>query len=302
MNSNIQGIKIGHWTELDNKTGSTAIISDLPLVASIDVRGGAPGTKELALLDPIASAPNINGIMLTGGSAFGLNASAGVVSYLEEQNIGIKFGGNTIPLVPSAVIFDLGVGSSKVRPSFEEGYVAAKEAKDEFLTGKIGVGTGCTVGKLLGKDFSMEGGLGFSSHTFSDGTIVSALVAVNALGSIVNPENGQIIAGPKRDGKIFDSLDLLVNGKPQKRGFQNTTIGTIMTNAKISKVDCKRLAVAANDGLAMSVRPSHTSNDGDLFFAFSNSQIDTKLSIDQLFGASIKTTYQAINNAIIESN
>ncbi len=287
MNSNIQGIKIGHWTDLDNKTGCTAIISDMPLVASIDVRGGAPGTKEIALLDPIASAPNINGIMLTGGSAFGLNASAGVVSYLEEQNIGIKFGGNTIPLVPSAVIFDLGVGSSKVRPSFEEGYAAAKEAKDEFLTGKVGV---------------MEGGLGFSSHTFSDGTIVSALVAVNALGSIVNPENGQIIAGPKRDGKIFDSLDLLVNGKPQKRGFQNTTIGTIMTNAKISKVDCKRLAVAANDGLAMSVRPSHTSNDGDLFFAFSNSQIDTKLSIDQLFGASIKTTYQAINNAIIESN
>ena len=119
--------------------------------------------------------------MLTGGSAFGLNASAGVVSYLEEQNIGIKFGGNTIPLVPSAVIFDLGVGSSKVRPSFQEGYAAAKEAKKEFLTGKVGVGTGCTVGKLLGKDFSMEGGLGFSSHTFSDGFHLSSSIMASLI-------------------------------------------------------------------------------------------------------------------------
>ncbi|MEC7837738.1 MAG: P1 family peptidase [Chloroflexota bacterium] len=302
MNSNINEIKIGHWTDNKNKTGCTAIISELPLVASIDVRGGAPGTKEIALLDPIATAPNINGILLTGGSAFGLNASSGVVKYLEEKDIGIKFGGNTIPLVPSAVIFDLNVGDSKVRPDVQEGYLAAKNASNTFEIGKVGVGTGCTVGKLLGSKHSMQGGLGFSSHTFDDGTSISCLVAVNALGSIVNPENGNIIAGPKRDGKIFDSLDLYINGKPEKRGFQNTTIGTIITNAKINKVDCKRLAIAAHDGLALSVRPSHTSNDGDLFFAVTTNQKDTKVTIDQLFAASIKVTYQAIINAIDESN
>ena len=129
MNSNIEGIKIGHWTDSVNKTGCTSIISETPLVASIDVRGGAPGTKEIALLDPIATAPNINGILLTGGSAFGLNASSGVVKYLEEKDIGIKFGGNTIPLVPSAVIFDLNVGDSKVRPDVQEGYLARSEER-----------------------------------------------------------------------------------------------------------------------------------------------------------------------------
>ncbi|MQF97111.1 MAG: P1 family peptidase, partial [SAR202 cluster bacterium] len=245
MNSNIEGIKIGHWTDSENKTGCTTLISDKSLVGSVDIRGGAPGTKEIALLDPIATAPNINGILLTGGSAFGLNASAGVMKYLEEKDIGIKFGGNTIPLVPSAVIFDLNVGNSKIRPGLDEGYIAAKNASKNFELGKVGVGTGCSVGKLLGSKYSMSGGVGFSSHVFSDGTVVECLVAVNALGSIVNPENGEIIAGPKRDGKIYDSVDLYLNGKPEKRGFQNTTIGVVITNAEISKVDCKRLSIAA---------------------------------------------------------
>jgi len=302
MNSNINEIKIGHWTDKENKTGCTAIISDVPLIASIDIRGGAPGTKEIALLDPIATAPNINGLLLTGGSAFGLNASSGVVQFLEEKGIGIKFGGNTIPLVPSAVIFDLSVGNSSVRPDTEHGYLAAQNASNEFEIGNVGVGTGCTVGKLLGTKYSMQGGLGFSSHDFDDGTSVACLVAVNALGSIVDPENGKIIAGPKKNGKIYDSLDLYINGKPEKRGFQNTTIGAIFTNSKISKVDCKRLAVAAHDGLALSVRPSHTSNDGDLFFAATTNEIESKLSIDQLFAATIKVTYQAIINAIKTSD
>ena len=302
MNSNINEIKIGHWTDTENKTGCTAIISDIPLIASIDVRGGAPGTKEIALLDPIATAPNINGFLLTGGSAFGLNASSGVVKFLEEKEIGIKFGGNTIPLVPSAVIFDLNVGSSNIRPDTDQGYFAAKNASENFEIGNVGVGTGCTVGKLLGSKYSMQGGIGFSSHDFDDGTTICALVAVNALGSVINPQDGKIIAGPKRDGKIFDSVDLLINGKPEKRGFQNTTIGTIITNAKINKVDCKRLAIAAHDGLALSVRPSHTSNDGDLFFAATTNQNQSKLSIDQLFAASVKVTYEAIVNAVEISN
>ena len=302
MNSNIEGIKIGHWTDSENKTGCTTLISDKSLVASVDIRGGAPGTKEIALLDPIATAPNINGILLTGGSAFGLNASAGVMKYLEEKDIGIKFGGNTIPLVPSAVIFDLNVGNSKIRPGLDEGYLAAKNASKNFELGNVGVGTGCSVGKLLGSKYSMNGGIGFSSHVFGDGTVVECLVAVNALGSIVNPENGEIIAGPKRDGKIYDSVDLYLNGKPEKRGFQNTTIGVVITNAEISKVDCKRLSIAAHDGLALSVRPSHTSNDGDLFFSVSTGESSTKLSVDQLFTASMKVTYEAINNAINLSN
>ena len=209
---------------------------------------------------------------------------------------------NTIPLVPSAVIFDLNVGNSKIRPGLDEGYIAAKNASKNFELGNVGVGTGCSVGKLLGSKYSMSGGVGFSSHVFSDWTVVECLVAVNALGSIVNPENGEIIAGPKRDGKIYDSVDLYLNGKPEKRGFQNTTIGVVITNAEISKVDCKRLSIAAHDGLALSVRPSHTSNDGDLFFAVSTGESSTKLSVDQLFTASMKVTYEAINNAINLSN
>ena len=302
MNSSIEGIKIGHWTDSENKTGCTTLISEKSLIASVDIRGGAPGTKEIALLDPISTAPNINGILLTGGSAFGLNASAGVMKFLEEQDIGIKFGGSTIPLVPSAVIFDLNVGNSKIRPGLEEGYLAAKNSSNDFELGNVGVGTGCSVGKLLGSKYSMNGGIGFSSFIFDDGTVVESLVAVNALGSIVNPENGEIIAGPKRNGKIYDSVDLYLKGKPEKRGFQNTTIGIIITNAKITKVDCKRLSIAAHDGLALSVRPSHTSNDGDLFFAVSTNDKPTKLSIDQIFTASMKVTYQAINNAVIQSN
>ena len=132
MNSSIEGIKIGHWTDSVNKTGCTTLISEKSLTASVDIRGGAPGTKEIALLDPISTAPNINGILLTGGSAFGLNASAGVMKFLEEQDIGIKFGGSTIPLVPSAVIFDLNVGNSKIRPGLEEGYLAAKNSSYGF--------------------------------------------------------------------------------------------------------------------------------------------------------------------------
>ena len=295
--TDIEGLKVGHWTDKKNKTGCTVLISEKPLIASVDIRGGAPGTKEIALLDPIASAPNVNAILLTGGSAFGLNASGGVVKFLEEKNIGIKFGGNIIPLVPSAVIFDLNVGSGEIRPGFEEGYIAANNASKNFSIGPVGVGTGCTVGKLLGNKYSMNGGVGTSSYRFDDGTIVSCLVAVNALGSVFNPINGEIIAGPMKNKKIYDSIDLFLIGKNE-----NTTIGLIATNANLSKIDCKRLAIAANDGLALSVRPSHTSNDGDLFFGISTNEKATTLTQDQLFSASIKVTYEAINNAILESN
>ena len=205
--TDIEGLKVGHWTDKKNKTGCTVLISEKPLIASVDIRGGAPGTKEIALLDPIASAPNVNAILLTGGSAFGLNASGGVVKFLEEKNIGIKFGGNIIPLVPSAVIFDLNVGSGEIRPGFEEGYIAANNASKNFSIGPVGVGTGCTVGKLLGNKYSMNGGVGTSSYRFDDGTIVSCLVAVNALGSVFNPINGEIIAGPMKNKKIYDSID-----------------------------------------------------------------------------------------------
>ena len=300
--TDIEGLKVGHWTDKKNKTGCTVLISEKPLIASVDIRGGAPGTKEIALLDPIASAPNVNAILLTGGSAFGLNASGGVVKFLEEKNIGIKFGGNIIPLVPSAVIFDLNVGSGEIRPGFEEGYIAANNASKNFSIGPVGVGTGCTVGKLLGNKYSMNGGVGTSSYRFDDGTIVSCLVAVNALGSVFNPINGEIIAGPMKNKKIYDSIDLFLIGKNQKRGFENTTIGLIATNANLSKIDCKRLAIAANDGLALSVRPSHTSSDGDLFFGISTNEKATTLTQDQLFSASVKVTYEAINNAILESN
>jgi len=303
MITDIKDILVGHWTDLDNKTGCTALISKNPLVASCDIRGGAPGTRDIALLDPLATAQSINGILLSGGSAFGLDATSGVVKFLEDQKIGLKFANyHPIPLVPSAVIFDLSVGSSKVKPRLEEGYIAAKNATKKLILGNVGVGTGCTVGKILGTKYAMKGGIGSHTIVFNDGVMVSSLVAVNSLGSIYDPDTSEILAGPNKKGQILDTIDLLLKSTTPKTRLENTTIGIVATNASISKLDCKKLAMGANDGLAMSVRPSHTSSDGDLFFGISTSEKETKISIEQLYAASVRSTYKAIINAIKITN
>ena len=298
--TDITGIKVGHYTDLDNGTGCTALISDMQMSAGIEIRGAAPGSKETALLDPLASHKWINGILLSGGSAFGLGASNGVMDFLEEKKIGIKYGRSVIPIVPSAVVFDLGFINHKIRPDKNAGYIAASTAQKKFSTGNFGAGTGCTVGKILGKKFSIKSGIGTSCVKISNGIKVGSLVAVNAFGSIFDSKNGKIIAGPKSSKSFLDTNEILINNPPKKRKtfFTNTTIGIVATNAILDKIQATRLAMAGQDGIALSIRPSHTANDGDTIFGISTNESKKEVNIDEIHSAALESINYAIKNAL----
>ena len=289
--TDVAGITVGHHTDLENGTGCTVILCDEPVNAGMEVRGAAPGSRETALLDPLASAQWVNGIVLTGGSAFGLDAPGGVVRYLEQQGVGIKFGRTRIPLVPAAVVFDLDFISHAVRPTGDDGYAAAESASTDFTTGNVGAGTGSTVAKLLGKAASIKGGVGTASIRLSSGATVGALMVVNAIGGIVDPESGEIVAGPLTEEGFTDSIDLMITNPPKERGFfKNTTIGIVATNAP--------LAMAGQDGIALAIRPSHTENDGDTVFALSTGTHPEPVPGDVLHAAALKAVTGAILNAI----
>jgi L-aminopeptidase/D-esterase-like protein len=297
--TDVAGITVGHHTDLENGTGCTVILCAEPANAGMEVRGAAPGSRETALLDPLASAQWVNGIVLTGGSAFGLDAPGGVVKYLEQQGVGIKFGRARIPLVPAAVVFDLGFINHTVRPTGEDGYAAAERASVDFTTGNVGAGTGSTVAKLLGKEASIKGGVGTASVRLSSGATVGALMVVNAIGGIVDPENGGIVAGPQTEEGFADSIDLMITNPPKERGFfKNTTIGVVATNAPLDKIGATRLAMAGQDGIALAIRPSHTENDGDTVFALSTGTHPEPVSGDVLHAAALKAVTGAILNAI----
>jgi L-aminopeptidase/D-esterase-like protein len=297
--TDVTGITVGHHTDLENGTGCTVILCADPANAGMEVRGAAPGSRETALLDPLASAQWVNGIVLTGGSAFGLDAPGGVVKYLEQQGVGIKFGRARIPLVPAAVVFDLGFINHAVRPTGEDGYAAAESASVNFTTGNVGAGTGSTVGKLLGKKVSIKGGVGTASVRLSSGATVGALMVVNAIGGIVDPDSGEIVAGPQTEEGFADSIDLMITNPPKERGFfKNTTIGVVATNAPLDKIGATRLAMAGQDGIALAIRPSHTENDGDTVFALSTGTHSEPVPGDVLHAAALKAVTGAILNAI----
>lgn len=297
--TDVPGLRVGHHTDIDNGTGCTVIICDDPAYAGVEIRGAAPGSRETALLDPLASAQRINGVVLTGGSVFGLDSVAGVVRYLEEKGVGVKFGRTSIPLVPAAVIFDLGFISRSVRPTADDAYGAAARASVKFATGNVGVGTGSTVAKLLGAAKSIKGGIGTASISLPNGATVGALMVVNAIGGVVDPESGEIVAGPQTDRGFADSVDLAIHNPPKDRGFLlNTTIGVVATDSPLDKIGASRLAVAGQDGIALTVRPSHTSNDGDTIFSLSTGKHPASISGDILHSAALKVVSGAILNAI----
>ena len=273
--TDVAGISVGHHTDSINGTGLTVVLSERPATAGIEVRGAAPGSRETALLDPLASAQWVNAVVLTGGSAFGLDSPGGVVRLLEERGVGIKFGRTRIPLVPAAVVFDLSFITSEVRPTGEDGYRAAKAARQYFERGSVGAGTGCTVAKILGASQSVKGGVGAASVTLADGTTVGALMAVNAVGDIVDPANGRTVAGPvSDDGTRFeDTSEILLTRPPRHRDFfRNTVIGVVATDATLDKIGATRLAMAGQDGIALAVRPSHTQSDGDTVFTLATGE------------------------------
>lgn len=273
--TDIPGIRVGHWTDLEAATGCTVILCLDGAVAGVDVRGGAPGTRETDLLDPVCMVDKVHALCLAGGSAFGLAAADGVMRWLEERGHGFDVRVARVPIVPAAVIFDLALGRADVRPDAATGYTACEAANDgPIAEGNVGAGTGATVGKMLGYSLGMKGGLGTASRSIGNEVIVAALAVVNAAGDIIDPQNGQIVAGARRaDGQGFaDIMGTLGGGgnmSGESWGARNTTLGVVATNAAMNKSAVTKMAQVAQTGLARAIRPVHTLIDGDVVFGLS---------------------------------
>jgi L-aminopeptidase/D-esterase-like protein len=274
----VSGIKVGQLTLDTRPTGCTVVLTPPNTVGAVDVRGGAPATVETDLLRPDELVATVHAIVVAGGSAFGLDARAGVMKYLEEHKIGYAFGGAFVPIVPGAAIFDLRVGDNPaIRPNADCGYEAASRAAvGRVSEGSVGAGAGATIGKFGEPNRAMKGGVGTSSITMTDGLIVGTLVVVNASGSIVDPHTGKAVAGVRgSDGKsLEDPFALLRRGVAPSGTGENTTIGIVATNARLSKAQAERVAAMAHDGFARTIVPSHTMSDGDTIFALATGQID----------------------------
>lgn len=274
--TDVPGVKVGHAEDREGITGCSVILVEDGAVCGVDVRGSAPGTRETDALDPINEIQQVHGICLAGGSAFGLDVATGVMHYLEEQGVGVDAGVTKIPIVPSAVLFDLFIGDAHIRPSAQMGYEAAKNAKiGAFVNGNIGAGYGATVGKLAGPQFCMKGGLGSSSLVGKEGLIVGAMVAVNAVGDVKDPTTRTTIAGARNraTGQWLDSCSYLEeHGQSQALAGTNTTIGVVAMNAKLTKAEAKKIAQLAQNALARTIYPVHTMLDGDTIFVLGTGQ------------------------------
>jgi L-aminopeptidase/D-esterase-like protein len=275
----VPGIKVGHFTLAGRPTGRTVVLADSAAVGAVDVRGSAPGTRETDLLNPVNLVDRVNAVVLAGGSAFGLDAASGVVRFLDEHGIGYETTGGRVPIVPAAILFDLGVGDPKIRPTPDCGYRAASAAAAGAVEeGNVGAGAGATIGKLAGPGRAMKGGIGTASISLSGGLVVAALVAVNAVGSVVDPATGRFVAGVRTpDGKGLASVqDLLRAGeaKSSLKGGESTTIGIVATNARLSKAEGTKVAQMAHDGVARAVWPAHTPYDGDTIFVLATGTAD----------------------------
>ncbi|MEO8396044.1 MAG: P1 family peptidase [Chloroflexota bacterium] len=296
----VPGIHVGHATDLDAITGCTVIICPPNTVGGVDVRGGAPGTRETALLDPLRTVETVTAIMLSGGSAYGLASADGAMRYLEEHGQGYKTGlGYLVPIVPAAILFDLAIGRADVRPDSAMGYAACANATTAPVEqGSVGAGTGCRIGAMLGNELATKGGIGSASIDLGDGLFVAALCAVNAVGSVVD-EEGQIIGGLRLpDGGFADILNafrLMPRPLPKSAG-ENTVIGVIATNARLTKTQINKVAQMAHDGLARAVRPAHTTYDGDTLFALATGEIPADVNLIGAYAAEV--TASAIRNAV----
>ncbi len=302
----VKGIKVGQVEDKEGLTGCTVIICEDGGVCGVDVRGSAPGTRETDLLDPINMVQKVHAIVLSGGSAFGLESTCGVSRYLEEKGIGFDVGVAKVPIVTGAVLFDLGVGDPKCRPNIKMGYKACQIANNtELKQGNYGAGCGATVGKIRGSEFCTKGGIGSYSIKLDNGLVVSAIIAVNAFGDVY--ENGQVIAGVLNDDKtdFLNTYDLMKKGV-NKGGFNidNTTIGAVITNAKLSKAECKKISQMAHNGFAKSIFPIHTPHDGDTIFTLATGEVETDITLLGSIASEVveKSVINAIKNASKTNN
>ncbi|HZS48790.1 MAG TPA: P1 family peptidase [Blastocatellia bacterium] len=269
--TDVSGIRVGHFTDNRRPTGCTVIIAEEGATGGVDVRGAAPGTRETDLLNPLNTVETVNAVVLSGGSAFGLDTATGVMRYLEEKKIGFNTGVAIVPIVPAAILFDLGVGDPKIRPDAECGYKACQAASVlRPGEGNVGAGAGATVGKLFGMNRAMKGGIGNASIKI-DGITVGAIVAVNAVGDVRDPSSGKLLAGARtEDGKhLLDSRKAILRGElpTMLRPGTATTIGAVATDAKLTKSQANKVAQMAQDGLARAINPVHSPFDGDTIFA-----------------------------------
>jgi L-aminopeptidase/D-esterase-like protein len=308
--TDVPGVKVGHAQDLEAITGCTIVLCEKGAVGGVDQRGGAPGSREIALLDPVNHVQHIHGVMLSGGSAFGLDAAGGAMQYLEENGFGYETPVARVPIVPSAILFDLGIGDSHTRPDKQMGYQACLNASGQPpAQGSVGAGTGATVGKLLGMGQATKGGTGTASMDIGGGVIVGAIVAVNPLGDVIDPESNQIIAGTRSlkkgpisigDDEIFaDSLTIMrtmvgrtILGLASK---QNTVIGVVATNARLDKSQTTKLAQMAQNGVVRTIRPQ-TIRDGDTIFAMATGEKKGDINIVGAFAAQVMQ--QAVLNAV----
>jgi L-aminopeptidase/D-esterase-like protein len=266
----VPGIKVGHHTLAERPTGCTVVLIESGATAGVDVRGAAPATRDTDLLNPAKMVEQIFGVSLSGGSAFGLSSGDGVLRYLEEKNVGIVYGNRHIPIVPGASIFDLGVGDARIRPTADCGYRAAQTATSAPVTeGSVGAGAGATLGKMAGMERAMKGGVGSAALEMQNGLIVAALVVANPLGDVIDPADGRIVAGARNaSGRGFaDARRIVRSGAPRGRSGDNSTIGIVATNARLTKAQASYLAQMADDGYARAIFPIHTVVDGDTVFA-----------------------------------
>jgi L-aminopeptidase/D-esterase-like protein len=300
----VDGIRVGHHTLDARPTGCTVILAEAGAVAGVDVRGAAPGTRETDLLDPINTVQQVHAIVLSGGSAYGLDTATGVMRYLEEKQIGFPIGGGVVPIVPAAILFDLGVGNGKIRPDASCGYAAAQAASTgPVAEGNVGAGAGATVGKLARRGKPMKGGTGSASIELSNGLVVAALVAVNAIGNVVDPKTGETIAGARTsDDTGFVDLHALVrnpaSGELESSPLQNTTLAVVATNAQLTKLQATRVAGRAQDGYARAIYPSHLSFDGDAIFAMATGTWKSAADVDQIGSLAADLVAEAIVRAV----
>ncbi len=298
----VPGFKVGQITDLEGITGCTVILCPEGTVGGVDVRGGSPGTRETDLLRSEHQVQQIHAVVLSGGSAFGLAAADGVMRFLSEKKIGFTVPPDIIvPIVSQAILFDLAVGKSDQYPDASMGYQACENASTApVLQGSVGAGTGCRVGSILGNDFAMKGGLGSASITFPSGLVIAAITAVNAIGDIL-AEDGTILAGvssPEQPDQFLGTLNIM-GQMAQTPSRENTVIGAVATNARLTKEGANKVASMAHDGLARAVQPAHTMFDGDTIFALASGQIEADVSFIGAFAAEVFA--KAIRNAVIHA-
>jgi L-aminopeptidase/D-esterase-like protein len=301
----VAGLELGHHTLSERPTGCTVVIAEDGAVGGVDVRGSAPGSREIALLDPVNVVERVNAVVLSGGSAFGLDAASGVMRYLDERDIGYRVGRKVVPIVVAAILYDLGLeGDEKIRPGPECGYAAAEAATSKTpAEGSVGAGAGATVGKLGGLGRAMKGGFGTASVTLESGLTVAAAVAVNAMGDIIDPATGEIVAGVRTEdgGGFADARKILrgsSGGGDEPQAGANTTIGIVATNAVLTKVQATKVAQMAQDGLARTIYPAHTTGDGDTVFSLATGRFEGEVNLTVVGALAADVMAEAILRAV----